>query len=237
MDIFYQNRNGSRIYLDREPYKMAKKYSLLNYEWDYSMDSYDGRPRMTGKRKSAKRNADIIVSAKSEMDCLHQVSTLSDFFDADVLAGMSGRLYVGSGYLRCFIAKNNTSDKYLETRKMLVEVEILPDGEDWLNEAISDADFEMVVYGPCENPEILIGSHKYHVNCQLETGEYLVINSLSKKIYKVKNDGEQVNQYNLQDRDWYVFQKVASGSHSVSWSGLFGFDITMYERRSEPKWT
>ena len=253
--------------MDREPYKMAKKYSLLNYEWDYSMDSYDGRPRMTGKRKSAKRNADIIVSAKSEMDCLHQVSTLSDFFDADVLSGMSGRLYVGSGYLRCFIAKNNTSDKYLETRKMLVEVEILPDGEDWiyeskytfqpqeasgsgnnldyphdypfdyyngmssrilLNEAISDADFEMVVYGPCENPEILIGSHKYHVNCQLETGEYLVINSLSKKIYKVKNDGEQVNQYNLQDRDWYVFQKVASGSHSVSWSGLFGFDITMY---------
>lgn len=106
-----------------------------------------------------------------------------------------------------------------------------------LNEAISDADFELTVYGPCENPEILIGSHKYHVNCQLETGEYLVINSLSKKIYKVKNDGEQVNQYNLQDRDWYVFQKVASGSHSVSWSGLFGFDITMYERRSEPKWT
>ena len=34
---------------------------------------------------------------------------------------------------------------------------------------------------------------------QLETGEYLVINSLTKKIYKVKNDGEQVNQYNLQD--------------------------------------
>ena len=25
MDIFYQNRNGSRIYLDREPYKMAQK--------------------------------------------------------------------------------------------------------------------------------------------------------------------------------------------------------------------
>ena len=106
-----------------------------------------------------------------------------------------------------------------------------------LNEAISDADFEMVVYGPCENPEILIGSHKYHVNCQLETGEYLVINSLSKKMYKVKNDGEQVNQYNLQDRDWYIFQKIASGSHSVSWSGLFGFDITLFERRSEPKWT
>ena len=65
--------------MDREPYKMAKKYSLLNYEWDYSMDSYDGRPRMTGKRKSAKRNADIIVSAKSEMDCLHQIFLMQMF--------------------------------------------------------------------------------------------------------------------------------------------------------------
>lgn len=69
--MYYQNRSGSRIYLDREPYKMAKKYSLLNYEWGYSQDSYDGHQKMTGKRKSAKRNADIIVSAKSEMDSLH----------------------------------------------------------------------------------------------------------------------------------------------------------------------
>lgn len=276
MDVFYQNRNGNRIYLNREPYKMAKKYSLLNYEWDYSLDSYDGHPRMAGKRKSTKRNADIIVSAKSEMECLHQVSTLSDFFDADVLAGKSGKLYVGSGYLRCFITKNNTSDKYLETRKMLVEVEILPDGEEWiyeqtyifrpqeesktgknldfnfdfpfdfyngmsnmalLNEAITDVDFEMIVYGKCENPEIMIDGQKYIVHCQLGSGEYLVINSLTKKIYKVKNDGEKVNQYHLQDTDWYIFQKISSGKHTVSWSGLFGFDITLFERRSEPKWT
>lgn len=106
-----------------------------------------------------------------------------------------------------------------------------------LNEAITDADFEMIVYGKCENPEIMIDGQKYIVHCQLGSGEYLVINSLTKKIYKVKNDGEKVNQYHLQDTDWYIFQKISSGKHTVSWSGLFGFDITLFERRSEPKWT
>ena len=231
---------------------------------------------MSIRRKSTKRNISVVVSAGTVTECMQKLSELSDFFDIDVVTRTAGRIYVGSGYLKCYVIKSTKSGKYVQTRKTTVTFDVLPDGEDWiyeskytfqpqeasgsgnnmdyphdypfdyyngmssrilLNEAISDADFEMVVYGPCENPEILIGSHKYHVNCQLETGEYLVINSLTKKIYKVKNDGEQVNQYNLQDRDWYVFQKIASGSHSVFWSGLFGFDITLYERRSEPKWS
>ena len=276
MEIYYQNSAGKRLYLDRGAYKMLAKSSLWDYEWNYSTNNYNGRPQMSIRRKSTKRNISVVVSAGTVTECMQKLSELSDFFDIDVVTGTAGRIYVGSGYLKCYVIKSTKSGKYVQTRKTTVTFDVLPDGEDLiyeskytfqpqeasgsgnnmdyphdypfdyyngmssrilLNEAISDADFEMVVYGPCENPEILIGSHKYHVNCQLETGEYLVINSLSKKIYKVKNDGEQVNQYNLQDRDWYVFQKVASGSHSVSWSGLFGFDITMYERRSEPKWT
>ena len=229
MDIFYQNSRGKRVYLDRGAYKMLAKSSLWDYEWNYSTNNYNGRPQMSIRRKSAKRNISVVVSAGTVTECMQKLSELSDFFDIDVVTGTAGRIYVGSGYLKCYVIKSTKSGKYVQTRKTTVAFDVLPDGEEWI--------YEMVVYGPCENPEILMGSHKYHVNCQLETGEYLVINSLSKKIYKVKNDGEQVNQYNLQDRDWYVFQKIASGSHSVSWSGLFGFDITMYERRSEPKWT
>ncbi len=276
MEIYYQNSAGKRLYLDRGAYKMLAKSSLWDYEWNYSTNNYNGRPQMSIRRKSTKRNISVVVSAGTVTECMQKLSELSDFFDIDVVTRTAGRIYVGSGYLKCYVIKSTKSGKYVQTRKTTVTFDVLPDGEDWiyeskytfhpqeasgsgnnmdyphdypfdyyngmssrilLNEAISDADFEMVVYGPCENPEILIGSHKYHVNCQLETGEYLVINSLTKKIYKVKNDGEQVNQYNLQDRDWYVFQKIASGSHSVFWSGLFGFDITLYERRSEPKWS
>lgn len=276
MEIYYQNSAGKRLYLDRGAYKMLAKSSLWDYEWNYSTNNYNGRPQMSIRRKSTKRNISVVVSAGTVTECMQKLSELSDFFDIDVVTRTAGRIYVGSGYLKCYVIKSTKSGKYVQTRKTTVTFDVLPDGEDWiyeskytfhpqeasgsgnnmdyphdypfdyyngmssrilLNEAISDADFEMVVYGPCENPEILIGSHKYHVNCQLETGEYLVINSLTKKIYKVKNDGEQVNQYNLQDMDWYVFQKIASGSHSVFWSGLFGFDITLYERRSEPKWS
>lgn len=276
MDIFYQNSSGKRLYLDRGAYKMLAKSSLWDYEWEYSTNNYNGRPQMSGKRKSVKRSINVVVSAGTTAECLQNLSELSNFFDIDVIKGSAGRIYVGSGYLKCFVIKSSKSDKYIKTRRTTVAFDVLPDGEEWiyeqtyifrpqeesktgknldfnfdfpfdfyngmsnmalLNEAITDVDFEMIVYGKCENPEIMIDGQKYIVHCQLGSGEYLVINSLTKKIYKVKNDGEKVNQYHLQDTDWYIFQKISSGKHTVSWSGLFGFDITLFERRSEPKWT
>lgn len=275
MEIFYQNSNGKRLNLDRKPYQMVKQPSFLDYEWDCSVESNTGRAKISG-RKSGKRKISIVISADTIEECMQKVSEISDFFDLDNILNTSGRLYMGSGYLKCFIVKSQKSDKYVKSRKMVVDYEILPDGEEWiyeqsnafriqeasgtennldfnfdfpfdfyngmsnmalLNESITDVDFEMVVYGGCENPEIIIGGQKYKVNAQLEYGEYLVINSLGKKIYKVKNGGEKVNQYHLKDPDWYIFQKIPPGSNSVSWNGLFGFDITLFERRSEPKWT
>ena len=109
--------------------------------------------------------------------------------------------------------------------------------EQLLNDAFSDTDFEITVYGGCENPEIYVSGHKYAVNCQLDTGEYLKINSSTKKIYKVKVNGEIVNQYYLKDREYDIFRKIAAGKNTVTWNGLFGFDITLLEKRSEPRWT
>ena len=105
-----------------------------------------------------------------------------------------------------------------------------------INSSYSDADFEMTIYGSCQNPEIVIGGHKYSVSCQLETGEYLKINSVSKKVYQVEVNGDIVNQFHLRGRDYYIFQKIPSGNNTVTWNGLFGFDITLMEKRSEPKW-
>lgn len=110
-------------------------------------------------------------------------------------------------------------------------------GRNLLNDGFTDVNFEITIYGGCQNPEINIAGHKYGVNCQLDTGEYLKINSVTKKIYKVKINGEIVNQYKLRNRDYYIFKKIPSGKNSVSWNGLFGFDITLIEERSEPKWT
>jgi alginate O-acetyltransferase complex protein AlgI len=34
-----------------------------------------------------------------------------------------------------------------------------------------------------------------------------------------------------------VFEKIPSGNNIVVWDGNWGFDITLFEERSEPKWT
>jgi phage-related protein len=104
------------------------------------------------------------------------------------------------------------------------------------NESYAPSDFEIIIYGACTNPLINIAGHSYGVNCSLETGEYLKIVSITKKIYKVKTNGEIVNQFNLRDRDSYIFEKIPSGENAVTWSGLFGFDVVLLAERSEPKW-
>ena len=64
----------------------------------------------------------------------------------------------------------------------------------------------------------------------------MVINSATKKIYKVKNNGEQVNLYHCQGREFYIFEKIPPGTLAVAWAGGFGFDIKLLQERSEPKW-
>lgn len=105
------------------------------------------------------------------------------------------------------------------------------------NTAIVGTNFRMIIYGPCENPEIYIAGHRYQVNCTLETGEYLTIDSVNKTIYKTAIDGTTVNMFNLRERESYVFEKVPPGMNTVIWDGGFGLDITLLEERSEPKWT
>lgn len=109
-------------------------------------------------------------------------------------------------------------------------------GKALINQGFFPTDFEITIYGGCQNPEINISGHTYKVSCQLDDGEYLKINSVTKKVYKVKVNGEQVNQFHLWNRDSYIFEKIPKGYNSVTWSGLFGFDVTLLEKRSEPRW-
>ena len=46
-----------------------------------------------------------------------------------------------------------------------------------------------------------------------------------------------ISKFSDRNRDDYIFEKIPSGSNDVSWDGAFGFDVTLLEERSEPKWT
>lgn len=106
-----------------------------------------------------------------------------------------------------------------------------------INDDFVATNFRLIIYGSCSNPRIHIGGHEYLVNATLLNGEYLVVDSSAKTIVLVRTNGEKVNCFNKRSRESYVFEKIPVGANAVSWEGEFGFDVTLLEERSEPKWT
>ncbi len=109
-------------------------------------------------------------------------------------------------------------------------------GKELKNTGITPVNFKMIIYGACENPTINIGGHIYSVNVKLAKDEYLIIDSITKKIIQKHTDGSETNCFNLRNRESYVFEKIPVGVNLVSIVGDFKFDVTLLEERSEPKW-
>lgn len=105
-----------------------------------------------------------------------------------------------------------------------------------INPHFANSNFKLIIYGPVVNPMVTIGGVSYLVNAILEEGEYLVIDSRSRTIIKVKKNGEQENLYHNRQKGRNFFRKVAPGRQPVSWTGKFNFDLIIYEERGEPKW-
>lgn len=105
------------------------------------------------------------------------------------------------------------------------------------NTSFSDVDFKLTIYGEVDTPVIYIGGNAYKVNCYVAAGEYLTINSKEKTVTLTKNNGEVLNYFKYRDKGSYIFTPIPPGINAVSWAGNFGFDVTIYEERSEPKWT
>lgn len=105
-----------------------------------------------------------------------------------------------------------------------------------INEDFAPTNFRMYIFGACANPQIYIAGHTYNVNAEIAAGEYIVIDSVAKTVELIRNNGEKVNCFNHRNRDSYLFEKIPPGANDISWDGDFGFDITLLEERSEPKW-
>lgn len=123
----------------------------------------------------------------------------------------------------------NTDHPYDYTSNML--------GEQVANTGIVPENFRIRVYGACDNPQISIGGHLYEVKVKIERNEYLTIDSATKKIILKHTNGSETNCFNLRNRDSYIFEKIPTGINKVSANNDFKFDVTLYEERSEPKWT
>lgn len=105
------------------------------------------------------------------------------------------------------------------------------------NSSFYPSEFILRIYGHVVNPSINIGEHDYTVYTTLETGDYLTIDSRRGKIYKTKVDGEVENQFKYRDRESYIFEPIPRGISTILWDGYFGFDLTVFDERGEPKWS
>ena len=103
--------------------------------------------------------------------------------------------------------------------------------------SVRDNAFIMKIYGEATNPAVAIGGHLYSVNGTVKAGESLLIDSLTKTITLTKATGEKENWFDLRNRESYIFEPIPPGTHLVVKNGTFGVDLTVIEKRSEPKWT
>jgi len=106
-----------------------------------------------------------------------------------------------------------------------------------LNPSFADSNFMLSIYGPVIYPKVHIAGHEYSVNCDVGNNEYLVIDSRAKTVTLIKENGTQENHFADRNRNSYIFKKIPSGESTISWAGDFSMSLTVYDERSEPKWT
>ncbi len=106
----------------------------------------------------------------------------------------------------------------------------------WNIDHYAASEFQMVLYGYCQNPKVMIGDYPYQIFDTCEDGEYIIIDSRAKTVKKYLNNGVVSNIFDLRAKEHSVFEKIPGGNQLVTWAGTFGVDITLFTERSEPKW-
>lgn len=105
----------------------------------------------------------------------------------------------------------------------------------WQTDFPFKSDFRMTIYGPAVNPRIVINDQVYQILDVLEASEHVVIDSKHGTIEKTTASGQKVNAFDLRNKAESVFEQIPAKTLSLSWPGTFGFDLTLYEERSEPR--
>lgn len=107
---------------------------------------------------------------------------------------------------------------------------------DWYIDHYQPSEFKMTIFGPCVNPRVLINGYPYEVFDTFEAGEYIVIDSRENSVVKHLSNGTVQDLYDLRAKEESVFEPIPSGYLNISWSGSFGFEVTLYIERGEPRW-
>ena len=97
------------------------------------------------------------------------------------------------------------------------------------------ADFKMTIFGPVVNPMVTINGYSYVFYMTIAAGEYLVVDSRAKTVTLYGAGGVQTNAFDNRNKAESVFEQIPGGNLQVVWDATFGFNLTIYHERSEPR--
>ncbi len=106
--------------------------------------------------------------------------------------------------------------------------------ERWIRSFPFSAEFRMIIYGPVSNPRITINDYPYQINDALEATEYMIIDSRENTVMKQLANGTAISIFDKRNKAQSVFEQIPGGTLTINWTGLFGFDLIIYDERSEP---
>ena len=107
----------------------------------------------------------------------------------------------------------------------------------FINDHYTDSPAIITIYGACVDPSIYIADNHYGVTASIAANEYIIIDQIQRKVYKVGTHGNNVNLFDQRDKESDIFKYIPAGLVSALYTGDFGFEIKLIQRRREPKWT
>lgn len=105
------------------------------------------------------------------------------------------------------------------------------------NEHFAPCNFKLTAHGPFNNLEFAINGNLYRVNQSCAEGEMLVLDTSARTIVKVDTYGNVWNVFGKQDFTLDNFKQIPAGENVLSYGRTYQIDLTLYEERSEPKWS
>lgn len=257
--VKYQNHLGEEINFSENGI-YVKSSDLHDYAWNYTER---GGKITSFKRDVINKKIDLAISCETEAAGIQKRNTLVECCEKDVLAKQPGKIFVNGYYLKCYVTSSSKS-RYLDSVKtMLVSLELLSDEPFWVKEVeptyvrdsssnrITDiispldheANFRLKIYGATDNPIINFGFKIRGYKKQLAANEQLVIDSLTKEVYKISS-GKKVNVFGDRFVAWtpdfvledFTFEKIPAGSTFLANAVDYQWSLILYDERSEPKW-
>lgn len=108
----------------------------------------------------------------------------------------------------------------------------------WQVDHYAPCEFLMTIFGEAADPRITINGHPYQIYTTLLANEYLQIDSRRNAVTKFLANGTRQDLFDMRAKypNPSVFEPITPGNIAVSWPGSYGFDLTLYLERSEPRW-